>query len=151
MLSSLLPKESTANVDEWKRQLHTYKEENIRLKREMELLRVGAGGGSGAGGATEDELRREVAALKARTETLQAELLQHEIELKTANMSLREKCNDQTVSNAYKSNNQSIISNHFLLQLAKMSELNVMFAKSLSDLYAVQKDMENVIHPAKCT
>jgi len=32
-----------------------------------------------------------------------------------------------------------------------MSELNVMFAKSLSELYAVQKDMENVIHPAKCT
>ncbi|KAH8415195.1 hypothetical protein KR215_008165, partial [Drosophila sulfurigaster] len=126
--------ESTANVDEWKRQLHTYKEENIRLKREMDLLRVGgaAGGASGAaGGATEDELRREVAALKARTETLQAELLQHELELKTANMNLREKCNDQT--------------------LAKMSELNVLFAKSLSELYAVQKDMENVIHPAKCT
>lgn len=32
-----------------------------------------------------------------------------------------------------------------------MSELNVLFAKSLSELYAVQKDMENVIHPAKCT
>ncbi|TDG47209.1 hypothetical protein AWZ03_006340 [Drosophila navojoa] len=124
--------ESTANVDEWKRQLHTYKEENIRLKREMELMRVSGAGGAAAGGsASEDELRREVAALKARTETLQAELLQHEIELKTANMSLREKCNDQT--------------------LAKMSELNVLFAKSLSDLYAVQKDMENVIHPAKCT
>lgn len=152
MFSSLLPKESTANVDEWKRQLHTYKEENIRLKREMELLRVGGGAGSGTGGATEDELRREVAALKARTETLQTELLQHEIELKTANMSLREKCNDQTVSNAYQSNNQCIIFNTtFLLQLAKMSELNVMFAKSLSELYAVQKDMENVIHPAKCT
>lgn len=152
MFSSLLPKESTANVDEWKRQLHTYKEENIRLKREMELLRVGGGAGSGAGGATEDELRREVAALKARTETLQTELLQHEIELKTANMSLREKCNDQTVSNAYQSSNQCIIFNTtFLLQLAKMSELNVMFAKSLSELYAVQKDMENVIHPAKCT
>lgn len=111
MFSSLLPKESTANVDEWKRQLHTYKEENIRLKREMELLRVGGGAGSGAGGATEDELRREVAALKARTETLQTELLQHEIELKTANMSLREKCNDQTVSNAYQSSNQCIIFN----------------------------------------
>lgn len=85
-------------MDEWKRQLHTYKEENIRLKREMELMRVGGAGGAAAGGsASEDELRREVAALKARTETLQAELLQHEIELKTANMSLREKCNDQTV------------------------------------------------------
>ncbi|KAH8329444.1 hypothetical protein KR074_010771 [Drosophila pseudoananassae] len=126
--------ESTANVDEWKRQLHTYKEENIRLKREMDLLRVGGGGvgvASGGGGATEDELRREVATLKARTEQLQTELLQQEIELKSANISLREKCNDQT--------------------LAKLSELNVKFAKQLSELYAVQKDMENVIHPAKCT
>lgn len=101
-------------MDEWKRQLHTYKEENIRLKREMELLRVGAGGGAGSGGATEDELRREVAALKARTETLQTELLQHEIELKTANMSLREKCNDQTVSDAESVVNQ-FIHNHFSL------------------------------------
>ncbi|XP_070140855.1 homer protein homolog 2 [Drosophila kikkawai] len=126
--------ESTANVDEWKRQLHTYKEENIRLKRDMELLRVGGGGAgaaAGASGVTEDELRREVATLKARTEQLQAELLQNELELKSANMSLREKCNDQT--------------------LAKLSELNVVFAKQLSELYAVQKDMENVIHPAKCT
>ncbi|KAH8393471.1 hypothetical protein KR200_001343 [Drosophila serrata] len=126
--------ESTANVDEWKRQLHTYKEENIRLKRDMELLRVGGGGAgavAGSGGVTEDELRREVATLKARTEQLQAELLQNELELKSANMSLREKCNDQT--------------------LAKLSELNVVFAKQLSELYAVQKDMENVIHPAKCT
>lgn len=75
----------------------------------MELLRVGAGGGTGSGGATEDELRREVAALKARTETLQTELLQHEIELKTANMSLREKCNDQTVSETESVMNQFII------------------------------------------
>ncbi|EDW36944.1 GL25967 [Drosophila persimilis] len=127
--------ESTANVDEWKRQLHTYKEENIRLKREMDLMRVGGGAGAAAaaaaGGATEDELRREVAALKARTEQQQAELLQQELELKTVNLTLREKCNDQT--------------------LAKLSELNVLFAKQLSELYAVQKDMENVIHPAKCT
>lgn len=102
-------------MDEWKRQLHTYKEENIRLKREMELLRVGAGGGAGSGGATEDELRREVAALKARTETLQTELLQHEIELKTANMSLREKCNDQTVSETESVINQFIHHNHYSL------------------------------------
>lgn len=66
----------------------------------MDLLRVGGGGvgvASGSGGATEDELRREVATLKARTEQLQTELLQQEIELKSANISLREKCNDQTV------------------------------------------------------
>jgi len=96
-----LPKESTANVDEWKRQLHTYKEENIRLKRDMEQLCVGGGVVAAAGGgATEDELRREVATLKARTEQLQKELMQQELELKSANISLREKSNDQTVGKA---------------------------------------------------
>lgn len=96
-----LLKESTANVDEWKRQLHTYKEENIRLKRDMEQLCVGGGLVAAAGGgATEDELRREVATLKARTEQLQKELMQQELELKSANISLREKSNDQTVGKA---------------------------------------------------
>jgi len=96
-----LLKESTANVDEWKRQLHTYKEENIRLKRDMEQLCVGGGVVAAAGGgATEDELRREVATLKARTEQLQKELMQQELELKSANISLREKSNDQTVGKA---------------------------------------------------
>lgn len=35
--------------------------------------------------------------------------------------------------------------------MAKMSELNVLLAKHLSELFAVQKDMENVIHPPKST
>jgi len=65
----------------------------------MEQLCAGGGGvPATAGGAAEDELRREVATLKARTEQLQKELLQQEIELKSANLSLREKSNDQTVS-----------------------------------------------------
>ncbi|XP_005177424.1 homer protein homolog 2 isoform X1 [Musca domestica] len=128
--------ESTANVDEWKRQLHTYKEENIRLKREIELIRSGAPVPNSvvAGAASSElveELRRELAVLKARNESLQNELMSQEVELKTANMNLREKCNDQAMT--------------------KMSELNVLFAKHLSELFAVQKDMENVIHPPKST
>ncbi|TMW48568.1 hypothetical protein DOY81_006357, partial [Sarcophaga bullata] len=120
--------ESTANVDEWKRQLHTYKEENIRLKREIELIRAGAPVPASVGGAVSselvEELRRELAVLKARNESLQNELMNQELELKAANMNLREKCNDQA--------------------MAKMSELNVLFAKHLSELFAVQKDMENI-------
>lgn len=52
------------------------------------------------GASTElvEELRREMAVLKARNESLQNELLNQELELKTANMNLREKCNDQAVS-----------------------------------------------------
>ncbi|XP_037822960.1 LOW QUALITY PROTEIN: homer protein homolog 2-like [Lucilia sericata] len=127
--------ESTANVDEWKRQLHTYKEENIRLKREIELIRAGAPVPASVGGAASnelvEELRRELAVLKARNESLQNELMNQELELKTANLNLREKCNDQA--------------------MAKMSELNVLFAKHLSELFGVQKDMENVIHPPKST
>lgn len=35
--------ESTANVEQWKRQLHSYKEENTRLK--VELIEIEAGRG----------------------------------------------------------------------------------------------------------
>jgi hypothetical protein len=36
-------KESTANVEEWKRQLHAYKEENTRLKVGLIELEAGRG------------------------------------------------------------------------------------------------------------
>lgn len=82
--------------------MHTYKEENIRLKREIELIRSGAPVPNSvvAGAASSElveELRRELAVLKARNESLQNELMSQEVELKTANMNLREKCNDQAV------------------------------------------------------
>lgn len=82
--------------------MHTYKEENIRLKREIELIRAGAQVPSSVTGPVSSELvedlRRELAVLKARNESLQNELMNQELELKTANMSLREKCNDQSVN-----------------------------------------------------
>lgn len=82
--------------------MHTYKEENIRLKREIELIRAGAPVPASVGGAASselvEELRRELAVLKARNESLQNELRNQEMELKTANMNLRDKSNDQTVS-----------------------------------------------------
>lgn len=126
--------ESTANVDEWKRQLHTYKEENIRLKREMDNLIqgvMGPGGQSGNGGEIADDLRREIGLLKGRIESLEKDLMNQEIELKTANLSLRDKCNDQS--------------------MMKLNELNVQFAKHLSELFSVQKDMDKVLHPTKST
>ncbi|XP_037961037.1 homer protein homolog 2 isoform X2 [Teleopsis dalmanni] len=126
--------ESTANVDEWKRQLHTYKEENIRLKREMELLRTGitVPGGPGAGGGEiAEDLRREITLLKGRIESLENELMNQELELKAANTSLRDKSNEQAI--------------------AKMVELNALFAKNLAELYSVQKDMDNALHSTKST
>ncbi|XP_055906994.1 homer protein homolog 2 isoform X2 [Eupeodes corollae] len=122
--------ESTANVDEWKRQLHTYKEENIRLKREMESTRQGAAPVPGGNEIAED-LRREISLLKGRIESLEKELMNQEIELKAANRSLLDKSSEQT--------------------MAKLGELNQMFAKHLSDLLDVQKDMDKLIVPAKST
>uniref|UniRef100_A0A1A9ZVV1 WH1 domain-containing protein n=1 Tax=Glossina pallidipes TaxID=7398 RepID=A0A1A9ZVV1_GLOPL len=125
--------ESTANVDEWKRQLHTYKEENIRLKRELELMRSsGAGSSGGTGNNTDltEELNRELANLKARNESLEMELMNQGLQLKTANLNLKD------------TNNQN---------MAKLSELIVLSAKHITGLVAVQKDMENVIHPSKST
>ncbi|XP_053957390.1 homer protein homolog 2 isoform X1 [Anastrepha ludens] len=128
--------ESTANVDEWKRQLHTYKEENIRLKRELDVIRAGGGGsvasGASGGGEIAEDLRREIGLLKGRIESLENELMSQEIELKAANMSLRDKSLDHN-------------------QMAKLSELNALFSKHITELFSVQKDMENMIHPAKST
>lgn len=100
--------ESTANVDEWKRQLHSYKEENQRLKLRYQDLEAGkggavplAGGGNAAGVASTElteELRREIVSLKSRIEGLEADLMNQEVELKAANKSLKDKQNDPTVS-----------------------------------------------------
>lgn len=122
--------ESTANVDEWKRQLHTYKEENIRLKRDMDGLRQGVPGGGG-GNEIADDLRREIGLLKGRIEALEKELMSQEIELKAANKSLKDKCNDQSMK--------------------QLNELNIQFVKHLSELFSVQKEMDKVIHSNKST
>ncbi|XP_065206693.1 homer protein homolog 2 [Planococcus citri] len=61
--------ESTANVDEWKRQLQSYKEENQRLKNRYIELEATKGGTEGA-----VELRKELAMLRLRVETLEIEL-----------------------------------------------------------------------------
>lgn len=121
--------ESTANVDEWKRQLHTYKEENVRLKREMDSNRQGATLSSG--NELAEDLRREIGLLKGRIESLEKELMNQEIELKAANRSLLDKSSDQTMT--------------------KLGELNQLFAKHLSDLLDVQKDMDKLILPSKST
>lgn len=89
-----MQQESTANVDEWKRQLHTYKEENMLLKRELDNIRSSnnnncnsgtiesAGGAMGgtSGKSSQnsmeiEELNRELTTLKARNESLEMELL----------------------------------------------------------------------------
>uniref|UniRef100_A0A1A9VZX9 WH1 domain-containing protein n=1 Tax=Glossina brevipalpis TaxID=37001 RepID=A0A1A9VZX9_9MUSC len=92
--------ESTANVDEWKRQLHTYKEENIRLKRELELMRSSgavSSGGTGNNSDLTEELNRELANLKARNESLEVELINQGLQLKTANLNLKDS-NNQNIS-----------------------------------------------------
>lgn len=68
------------------------------------------------GASTElvEELRREMAVLKARNESLQNELLNQELELKTANMNLREKCNDQAVSKSQKILSYNLTNNIYL-------------------------------------
>nr|ADX35911.1 AT09976p [Drosophila melanogaster] len=102
--------QSCANAKKWEIELATLKNNNIRLTSALQEST-----------ANVDEWKRQ----------LQKELMQQELELKSANISLREKSNDQT--------------------LAKLSEVNGVFAKHLSELYGVQKDMESIIQIAKCT
>jgi homer protein len=70
--------ESTANVDEWKRQLASLKEENMRMKAKYQAdLENSKGGGDIA-----DELRQEIQALRIRLEQLETELDAKNNELK---------------------------------------------------------------------
>lgn len=88
-------------MDEWKRQLHQYKEENQRLKLRYQELENAKGGGNSGGvtdGIVSEELRREIGLLKNRIEDLEKELMAQEKELQAANKSLKDKNNDPVVS-----------------------------------------------------
>lgn len=88
--------ESTANVDEWKRQLHTYKEENLRLKREMDAMKPIGAGGSGAANDANEEMRIEL--IRLRSQLLSVEKEKNELELKSSKSNIRDKSNEQSVS-----------------------------------------------------
>ncbi|XP_077532073.1 homer protein homolog 2-like isoform X1 [Haemaphysalis longicornis] len=91
--------ESTANVEEWKRQLQALKEENAAMRaRMLDLEASGQGGGAGGGdgGSAAPELRRELAALRARADLLDRENKQKEKELEA----LKRKLEDQTPGKA---------------------------------------------------
>ncbi len=90
--------ESTANVDEWKRQLHTYKEENLRLKLAMDAMKPAGNASTGPNSSeNNDEMRREIIFLKNRVQGLEKDLMTADVELKASNLSLKEKNNDQVV------------------------------------------------------
>lgn len=90
--------ESTANVDEWKRQLHTYKEENLRLKREMDAMKpIGAGSSvNNIANDASEEMRIEIIRLKSQILSLEKDM--NELELKSSKSNIRDKSNEQSVS-----------------------------------------------------
>ena len=84
--------ESTANVEEWKRQLQAYKDENQRFKTRIVELEAGRGG-SAIGDASSD-LKREVATLRLKVESLEAELRAKDDDVRR----LTEEMRDMTVA-----------------------------------------------------
>lgn len=129
----LISQESTANVDEWKRQLHSYKEENQRLKIRLQELENSKGGAINSSGsdALTDDLRREITLLKTRIEGLEKELMNQELELKAAKISLKDKNNDPMIKN--------------------LSTLFQQFSLHLGDLQGVQKEMDKLFQIHKTT
>lgn len=123
--------ESTANVDEWKRQLHSYKEENQRLKLRLQELENSKSGSISGSEALTDDLRKEVSLLKGRIEGLEKELMNLEAELKAAKTSLKDKNNDPMVKN--------------------LSVLFQQFSLHLNDIQGVQKEMDNIFQLHKTT
>ena len=131
LLDILSFKESTANVDEWKRQLHSYKEENQRLKIRFQELENAKSGSVSGNEALTDDLRKEITHLKSRIEGLEKELMNQEAELKAAKTSLKEKNNDPMIKN--------------------LAALFQQFSLHLNDLQGVQKDMDKVFSLHKTT
>lgn len=92
------------------------------------------GGGSvtsSASDALTDDLRREIALLKNRIEGLERDLMNQEVELKAAKVSLKDKNNDPMVKN--------------------LSLLFQQFSLHLTDLQSVQKEMDKIFQLHKTT
>lgn len=120
--------ESTANVDEWKRQLQTYKDENSKMKAQLQEL-VDAGGDQKQQAEATGDLRREVALLQERIESLEGELKAQELELKAAtNKSLRDPSTTK-----------------------QLNTLVTEFARHLTEMSQVQQEMEKVMLSSRST
>jgi homer len=119
-------------VDEWKCQLHAYKEENQRLKIKLQDLEGSKSGSiSGSETLTED-LRKEISILKGRIEGLEKDLTNQEIELKAAKNSLKDKNNDP-------------------MMMKNLSILFSQFSIHLGDMQNVQKEMDKIFQIHKTT
>lgn len=151
MYSPLLFQESTANVDEWKRQLQLYKEENQRLKlRYQELEAIKAGSGTVVtDGVVSDELRREISLLKSRIEDLEKELMAQEKELQAANKSLKDKNSDPMVRIAKIFNCHTNTLSSF--QIHQLNTLVSQFSLHVNGLNSVHKEMDKLMQSQKCT
>lgn len=80
--------ESTANVEEWKRQLQAYKDENQRVKSKIVELEAGRGPPVTAEGG--NELKREVATLRLKIDSLETELRAKDDEIRRISNEMRE-------------------------------------------------------------
>ena len=78
--------ESTANVEEWKRQLQAYKDENTRVKNKIVELESGRGTPSDGN----SELKREVASMRLKIDSLDAELRAKDEEIRRITNEMRE-------------------------------------------------------------
>ncbi|XP_014256341.1 homer protein homolog 2 isoform X2 [Cimex lectularius] len=139
--------ESTANVDEWKRQLHSYKEENQRLKSKYIELEAAKGGTEAAG-----ELRKELATLRLRVETLEAELKSKDDEMKrmsTGKQPAEDKCKALQQENAELQAGVSLAQAQLETALAAhesqrrvMETLNGQLAMRIQELAAIHREIE---------
>ena len=85
--------ESTANVEEWKRQLQAYKDENQRVKSrivELEAGRATSSTDASAGTNGSTELKRELATMRLKVESLETELRQKDDEIRRLASGMRD-------------------------------------------------------------
>jgi homer len=111
--------------------LHSYKEENQRLKLRLQELENSKGGSVSGNDALTDDLRKEITLLKTRIEGLEKELMNQEVELKAAKVSLKDKNNDPMIKN--------------------LQSLFQQFSIHLSEIQSVHKEMDKTFQLHKTT
>lgn len=102
------------------------------MKSQIQELMDGAGGDKQHQTEVATDLRKQIVQLQERIESLEGELKSQELELKSAtNKSLRDRAADPSMK--------------------QLNSLVGQFAKHLSEMSGVQREMEKVMLSSKCT
>nr|CAH0099398.1 unnamed protein product [Daphnia galeata] len=148
--------ESTANVEEWKRQLQAYKDENQRVKSKIVELEAGRGPPiTGEGG---NDLKREVATLRLKIDSLETELRAKDDEIRRLSNEMRDMSMSvdrvkilEEESSRLEANGESVRSQLEAMNAAHdtqrriLESLNAQLIVKVNDLTHIQREIQTAL------